>query len=142
MVLISVHFLFDRCSVVNFLDLDCHDYYLQLECQCYSGNQMCYSGNHCQMVKEASVFGFVCTVQLSLNFTHACGYMRARTHFAHVKFMIWSVSPLLHAVLSCALVRLNTRPHVAHHTNSSPRVRVYHQIHVVHQTCTTRISST
>ena len=21
---------------------------------------MCYSGNHCQMVKEASVFGFVC----------------------------------------------------------------------------------
>ena len=60
MVLISVHFSFDRCSVVNFLDLDCHGYYLQLECQCYSGNQMCYSGNHCQVVKEACVFGFVC----------------------------------------------------------------------------------
>ena len=123
MVLISVHFLFDRCSVVNFLDLDCHDYYLQLECQCYSGNQMCYSGNHRQMVKEASVFGFVCTVQLSLNFTHACGYMRARTHFVHVKVYDLECISL---VARCFVVRTCAIKH-SWHTRRAPHEQTRHE---------------
>ena len=48
-------------------------------------------------------------VQLNLNLTHACRHMRVPAHFTRVKSIIWHVSPLLHADLSCTLVRLNTR---------------------------------
>ena len=30
-------------------------------------------------------YSYVHTVQLSLNFTHVCGYMRPQTRFSHVK---------------------------------------------------------
>ena len=42
----------------------------------------------------------------------ACGYTHARARFTQVKLYnleFWSVSSLLHAALSCTLVRLNSR---------------------------------
>ena len=49
------------------------------------------------------------TVQLNLNFTHACRYTRVLAHLMRAKLKNWRVHALLHAILACTCRIANTR---------------------------------
>ena len=53
-------------------------------------------------VSQESVFPHTHTVQLNLNFTHMCRYMRVLARLMQAKLQKWRVHALLHAILACS----------------------------------------
>ena len=86
---------------------------------------------------------YVATVQLILNLIHACGYTRASTRFTRVK--VYNMACIFFVargfvVRTCAIKHSWHTRHAPHEQTRHERT-FHHQIHVAHQTCTTRISS-